>query len=245
MAVLSLHWYARAFSGCGEWGLLFIVLRRLLIVAAALVEQGFRTQGQWLWRMGLVVLRHWGSYQIRDWTRVPCIDGWFLTTGPPGKPPALFLIPPNWKPNELWISSQKEWSINIYNNMDESPELYATVNYIVLIAFTRNPRKRQNFSDSRPVVSQGCDPGEINNKDAGKKLFRMEELFDSWIFVVLMVAQMVKNLPAMQETRVPSLGWEDPWRQEWQPTPVFLSGKFHGHRSLAGYSPWGHTVRHN
>ena len=52
--------------------------------------------------------------------------------------------------------------------MDESPKLYATVNYIVLIAFTRNPRKRQNFSDSRPVVSQGCDPGEINNKDAGK-----------------------------------------------------------------------------
>ena len=26
----------------------------------------------------------------------------------------------------------------------------------------------------------------------------------------------------------------------WQPTPVFLSGKFHGQRSLAGYSPWDH-----
>ena len=30
-----------------------------------------------------------------------------------------------------------------------------------------------------------------------------------------------------------------PWRKEWQPTPVLLPGKFHGHRSLAGYSPWG------
>ena len=30
-----------------------------------------------------------------------------------------------------------------------------------------------------------------------------------------------------------------PWRREWQPTPVFLHGKFHGQRSLAGYSPWG------
>ena len=30
------------------------------------------------------------------------------------------------------------------------------------------------------------------------------------------------------------------WRREWQPTPVFLPGKFHGPRSLAGYSPWGH-----
>ena len=25
-----------------------------------------------------------------------------------------------------------------------------------------------------------------------------------------------------------------------QPTPVFLPGEFHGQRSLAGYSPWGH-----
>ena len=30
-----------------------------------------------------------------------------------------------------------------------------------------------------------------------------------------------------------------PWRREWQPTPVFLPGEFHGQRSLVGYSPWG------
>ena len=30
-----------------------------------------------------------------------------------------------------------------------------------------------------------------------------------------------------------------PWRREWQPTPVFLPGKFHGQRSLAVYSSWG------
>ena len=50
---------------------------------------------------------------------------------------------------------------------------------------------------------------------------------------------MVKNPPATQETQVPSLGWEDPWRRKWQPTPGFLPGKSHGQRSLAGYSPWG------
>ena len=39
----------------------------------------------------------------------------------------------------------------------------------------------------------------------------------------------------------------DPWvgtipqRRKWQPTPVFLPGKFHRQRSLAGYSAWGHT----
>ena len=32
---------------------------------------------------------------------------------------------------------------------------------------------------------------------------------------------------------------EIPWRRKWQPTPVFLPGKSHGRRSLAGYSPWG------
>ena len=32
-----------------------------------------------------------------------------------------------------------------------------------------------------------------------------------------------------------------PWRRAWQPTPVFLTGKFHGQRSLVGYSPWGCT----
>ena len=36
-----------------------------------------------------------------------------------------------------------------------------------------------------------------------------------------------------------SLAWEDPWRRKWQPTPVFLSGKFHAQRSLVGYSPYG------
>ena len=30
-----------------------------------------------------------------------------------------------------------------------------------------------------------------------------------------------------------------PWRRKWQPTPVFLPGKSHGQKSLAGYSPWG------
>ena len=31
-----------------------------------------------------------------------------------------------------------------------------------------------------------------------------------------------------------------PWRRKWQPTSVFLPGKSHRQRSLAGYSPWGH-----
>ena len=43
----------------------------------------------------------------------------------------------------------------------------------------------------------------------------------------------------MQETGVPSLGEEIPWRRRWQPTPVFLPGESHGQRSLASHSLWG------
>ena len=54
------------------------------------------------------------------------------------------------------------------------------------------------------------------------------------------VVQLVKNLPAMQETWVQSLGWEDPLEKGMLPTLAFWLGEFHGQRSLEGYSPWGH-----
>ena len=36
-----------------------------------------------------------------------------------------------------------------------------------------------------------------------------------------------------------------PWRRPWQPTPIFSPGESHGQRSLVGYSPQGHRVRHD
>ena len=54
-----------------------------------------------------------------------------------------------------------------------------------------------------------------------------------------LVAQSVKNPPAMQETQVPSLGPEDPLEKGMATPPVFLPGKSHGQRSLAGYIPRG------
>jgi len=57
------------------------------------------------------------------------------------------------------------------------------------------------------------------------------------------MAQTVKNLPAMQETWVPSPSlipesdpWvrKIPWQREWPLTPIFLLGEFHGQRSLMG-----------
>ena len=55
---------------------------------------------------------------------------------------------------------------------------------------------------------------------------------------------MVKNQPTSAGDRCrrcefdPCVG-KIPWRRKWQPTLVFLPGKSHGQRSLAGYSLWG------
>ena len=57
--------------------------------------------------------------------------------------------------------------------------------------------------------------------------------------------QMVKNLPAMQEIRFDPLVGKIPWSRKWHPTLVFLAGKSHGQRSLAGYSPWRCRVGHD
>ena len=60
-------------------------------------------------------------------------------------------------------------------------------------------------------------------------------LFYSWFpqSGASLVAQLVKNLPATQETRVRSLGWEYPLEKGKASTPVFWPGEFHGL-----YSPW-------
>ena len=54
-----------------------------------------------------------------------------------------------------------------------------------------------------------------------------------------LLAQMVKNLPAVQETLVRSLGQEDLLEKGMAIYSVFLPGEFHGQRSLVNYSPWG------
>ena len=51
---------------------------------------------------------------------------------------------------------------------------------------------------------------------------------------------MVKNLPIMLETRVQSLGLEDPLEEGIAIHSSILAWESHGQRSLAGYSPWGH-----
>ena len=55
------------------------------------------------------------------------------------------------------------------------------------------------------------------------------------------MAQMVKNLLAIQETRF------DPWLggSPGESTQIFFPVEFRGQRSLVGCNPWGHKVRHD
>ena len=56
-----------------------------------------------------------------------------------------------------------------------------------------------------------------------------------YFYFCSLVAPLVKSLPAVRETQVQSLGWEDLLRRKWQSTPIFLPEEFNGLRNLVGY----------
>ena len=95
----------------------------------------------------------------------------------------------------------------------------------------------EGFPDSSVGKESACDSGDPSlipgsGRSAGEGIgYPLQYCWAS------LVAQLVKNLPEMQETWVQSLGWEDPWRREQLSTPVFWPEEFHGL-----YSPWGHKV---
>ena len=101
-------------------------------------------------------------------------------------------------------------------------------------AFSVGLYKQQGFPDSSIGIESTCisgDPGSIPGLGRSTGEVIGYSLQYSW---ASLVAQLVKNPPAMQET------WVDPrvgkvlWRREKVPTPVFWPGEFHGL-----YSPWG------
>ena len=93
MAVLGLHFCARAFSSCGKWGPLFIAVRGPLTVAASLVAE-HRLQTCTLSNCGsrAQLLRGmWDLPRPGFEPMSPALAGRFSTTAPPGKPyPSVF-----------------------------------------------------------------------------------------------------------------------------------------------------------
>ena len=83
------------------------------------------------------------------------------------------------------------------------------------------------------------EPGRLQSM--GSQRVRLHFLFLSMSFL----GGTNGKEPICQWSRQNRLGFSPwvgniPWRRKWQPTSVLLPGKFHGQRSLVGYSPWGH-----
>ena len=88
MAVLGLHFCARAFSSCGKWGPLFIVVRRPLTIAASPILE-HRLQTRRLSNCGsrAQLLRGmWDPPRPGLEPMSPALAGRLSTTAPPGKP---------------------------------------------------------------------------------------------------------------------------------------------------------------
>ena len=94
MAVLGLHFCARAFSSCGKRGLLFIAVRGPLTIAASLAAE-HRLQTRRLSNCGswAQLLRGmWNLPRPGHEPMFPALAGRFSTTAPPGKPSKLSLL---------------------------------------------------------------------------------------------------------------------------------------------------------
>ena len=98
------------------------------------------------------------------------------------------------------------------------------------------PEKRKRLG--KESACNAGDPGSIprSGRCAGEGIDYPFQY--SWAYLV---AQLIKNLPAMQETWVQSRGQEDPLEKGMAThSSLFLPGEFHGQRSLVCCSPWGH-----
>uniref|UniRef100_A0AC11DHG1 Uncharacterized protein n=1 Tax=Ovis aries TaxID=9940 RepID=A0AC11DHG1_SHEEP len=74
----------------------------------------------------------------------------------------------------------------------------------------------------------------MQNFSANSRIF-----FDVQVPLRSLVTQVVKNLPAMWETWVQSLGWEDPLDKGMAPHSSILAWRIPWTEEPVGYSPWG------
>ena len=106
---------------------------------------------------------------------------------------------------------------------------------------------RNKYPQEHQLISLAFIPGILT---VGLAILKFQK---EWLFPLIILREYIlKGKPrwqsgkesACQGRRCKRCGFHPwvrkiPWRRKWQPTPVFLPGKSHGQRSLAGYSPWG------
>ena len=116
-----------------------------------------------------------------------------------------------------------------------APSRAGQVDHISLLELREQNRLLEYVA--RDWKTEYCRAGSRTDKQNSGDLLWVPWVFNctyEWASASL-VAQRAKNLPEMQGVQF--LGWEDPWRRKWQPTPVFLPGESHVWKSLVGYSP--------
>ena len=99
-------------------------------------------------------------------------------------------------------------------------------------------RQRDRCEPHRPNLKLGCPSSypTLPSRIYGQFKYKMASL----------VAQMVKSLPAVQETQVQSLGWEDPLEKEMAAHSSVLAGEIPGTEEPGGLQSTGlQRVRHN
>ena len=111
------------------------------------------------------------------------------------------------------------WGLRIRHDWTHTHTHTHTI--ILIIRFFRFPDSSVGKESTCNAEDPSLIPG--SGRSAGERIGYLLQY--SW---ASFVAQLVKNLPAMWETWVWSLRWEDPWRKERLPTPVFWPGEFHG-----------------
>ena len=132
----------------------------------------------------------------------------------------------------LWFGIRRELDTSEHREWISIPNSVVSTFYSKLRVFIPS----LGFPDSSVGKESTCNAGDSGLIPGSG---RSGEVIDypfqySW---ASLVAQLVMNPPAVQETWVQSLGWEDPWRREKLPIPVFWPEEFQG---LC--SPWGRRV---
>ena len=99
------------------------------------------------------------------------------------------------------------------------------------------------------IQNARLDEAQAGIKIAGRNINNLKYAGDKYAFYsygrkqrgtrASLVAQMVKNVPAMRVIIFPRVG-KVPWRRAWQPTPLFLSRESPLTEEPGEYSPWSH-----
>ena len=202
-----------------------------------------------------------GPSQPRDRTRVFCIAGRFFTIWAKGKHLTHCESTCNWfchRP-ETWGAHRRFRTTSYFfstgglcltNHTFTKKNLGTTNDFQIFSPLEDHLQYKFNHKGQGTTLSNGIlfSLSHVSPKNQPKQTKRMAQgvtwlcpqVGKKHLYLSSLVAQTVKNLLAVQETLVGSLGQEDPLEEEMQHTPVFFLGQSYGQRSLARYSPWGH-----